>query len=192
MLTMLYRRFFQLSLLTTIFVAVPVTRADAQNAAPQYSSVFGGSGGDAFTRDCGPGRVLAGIRGRSYLFVDAIGILCRPVNADGKLGPPTAVGTLAGGGGGTSGEAICPSYAPAMIGIKVKHGAVVDLIIPQCGAWNEVSRTHSFLNTMPGGVGRTSDPNVAFRCGSANQPGAGIRGRAKGLVDAIGMICDEP
>ena len=29
-------------------------------------------------------------------------------------------------------------------------------------------------------------------CEAAKQPMVGIRGRASGLVDAIGFICDEP
>ena len=184
----------RLALFVSALVVLPLARAAAQDASPQYSTVFGGSGGDAFTRDCGAGRVLAGIRGRSGLYVDAIGIICRPVNADGTLGSPTAAGTLVGGSGGTATEAICPSYAPAMIGFTVKYGSFVDVVVPACGEWNWVARTFSYRDVRVGGVGNFSSMATSkyFQCSSKGQPGAGIRGRAKALVDAIGMICDEP
>ena len=79
----------------------------AENLPPQLLPVFGGLGGTAFTRDCGKGYVLTGLRWRSGAVVDAIGIMCRPVKSDGTLGPETTIGTLAGGGGGSSGAASC-------------------------------------------------------------------------------------
>src|ERR1051325_5645260 len=76
---------------------------------PQYLTVLGGSGGTAFSRDCGSGRVLSGVRYRSGMVIDAIGLLCRPVLSDGTLGPESTVGTLVGGAGGTIASASCPS-----------------------------------------------------------------------------------
>ena len=85
------------------------------SAAPLASSrlpeqllpVYGGSGGTAFSRSCGAGKVLTGLRSRGGVLLDAVGILCRPVLADGTLGSETVIGTLAGGGGGTSGVQSC-------------------------------------------------------------------------------------
>jgi hypothetical protein len=65
-----------------LFAAVAVRPSDLP---PQYLPVYGGSGGTAFTKDCGSGYVLTGLRYRSSLLVDAIGIMCRPVNANGSL-----------------------------------------------------------------------------------------------------------
>lgn len=53
------------------------TPANAQDIPPQRLPVFGGSGGTAFTRDCGSGKVLTGLRFRGGMFVDAVGLLCR-------------------------------------------------------------------------------------------------------------------
>jgi hypothetical protein len=88
-----------------LLVALPAT-ARAQLPA-QQTSVVGGSGGTTFTRDCGAGRVLTGLRGREGLQIDAVAIMCAPVLSNGTLGPTSAVGTLAGGGGGTFKEVRC-------------------------------------------------------------------------------------
>src|SRR5262245_59792054 len=60
------------------------------------------TGGTSFTRTCPSGSVLTGIRTRKGLIIDAIGIRCRTVGADGTLGTETSVGTLAGGDGGSA------------------------------------------------------------------------------------------
>src|SRR3954470_16189159 len=88
------------------FSLAPLSATDLPT---QKLPVYGGSGGTAFERSCGAGMVLTGFRYRSGFFVDALGLLCRPVNADGKLGSETTVGTLAGGGGGTSKSVSCPA-----------------------------------------------------------------------------------
>jgi hypothetical protein len=172
--------------LTTIVPALPT----------QYLPIWGGSGGSGYTRSCGTGKVLTGLQFRVGLVVDAVGVLCRTVQADGTLGSQTTVGTLVGGGGGsTVNLSSCPS-GQVVTGARVIFGSFVDGIALECSAWNASART--FGSTVvkrlyigadvekPGGNTRGSS------CEANTQPAIGIRGRASVVVDAIGLFCDEP
>lgn len=159
----------------------------------QLLPVYGGSGGTAFTRDCGAGKVLTGLRFRSGLIVDAVGVLCTPIAADGSLGQETTVGTLVGGGGGVSDVRHC-ARGSVVAGASIKHGTYVDRIQLRCADWNRVGRR--FVNPILALVWApdvvSSAAENSEQCGSAAQPASGIRGRAHSLIDAIGFICDEP
>ena len=162
----------------------------------QYLPIWGGAGGSGYTRSCGTGKVLTGLQYRTGLVVDAVGVLCRTVQADGTLGSQTTVGTLVGGGGGTTvNQSSCPS-GHVVTGARTIFGSFVDGIAIECSAWNASART--FGSTVvkrlyigadvekPGGNTRGSS------CEANTQPVIGIRGRASSLVDAIGFFCDEP
>lgn len=69
-------RSFLLSLLGGALVLAP---RRAPDLPAQLLPVNGGSGGTAYSRDCGAGRVVTGLRMRSALLVDAVGLLCKPV-----------------------------------------------------------------------------------------------------------------
>jgi hypothetical protein len=178
------------SILAAMTLAASVTSAQG---SPQYTSVFGGSGGTAFTRDCGAGRVMTGLRGRSGAYVDAVGLLCAPVRSDGTLGSTSAVGELAGGGGGTFAELRCAS-GQVVSNIAIGYGSVVDHLAVYCRLWNAAARRFEGDFAVVGNLGvyRTGSQHVAATCSARVQPGAGIRGRRGMLVDAIGLICDEP
>ena len=172
-----------------VFSAAPVS---SSYLPPQLLPVYGGSGGTSFTRDCGSGRVLTGLRFRSGLLVDAVGILCRPVLSDGALGHESIVGTLAGGGGGTSGSTSCKS-GRVLTKAQIYYGSYVQGIFLTCKVWDPAKREI-------GGTFQSTGATIAFstgtsreeECEAATQPMAGIQGRAHSLVDAIGFICDEP
>ena len=119
--------------------------------SPQVFPVHGGSGGTAFTRSCGSGKVLTGLYGRQGFLVDAFGILCRPVNANGTLGSESAVGSLAGGGGGTSASASCPSGSVA-VSLTMRAGTYVNYVALFCKRWDPATRkfTGSRVNAAPG------------------------------------------
>ena len=161
----------------------------------QYLPIYGGSGGSGFTRSCGAGKVLTGFTYRDGLAVDAIGLLCRPVSANGSLGSESTVGTLAGGGGGTSGSWSCPSDQ-VITQVRIAYGTYVNEVLAWCQKWNASTRSFSGTKTIPlsgagsyptlGGTSRVEE------CEAATQPAVGIRGRAHSLVDALGFICDEP
>ena len=170
--------------------AGPIARA----LPPQLLPVYGGAGGTAFTRSCGAGKVLTGLRFRDGLLVDAIGILCRPVLSGGALGSESTVGTLVGGTGGTSGSTSCPS-GRVLIGAYIAHGSFVNSIRISCQDW--IPTTRSFggqINVYDPPIGSYSSGGTTNKenCEAPTQPANGIRGRAQSLVDAFGLVCDEP
>lgn len=162
---------------------------------PQYLTTLGGSGGTAFSRDCGAGHVLTGLRHRSGMVIDAVGLLCRPVLPDGSLGPESAVGAMAGGGGGTIAVASCLS-GRVVTGLRVQYGSYVSYVIVSCRPWTAGSHTYNTTATLAAvSLGSVLTPSAATTdeaCESSRQPASGIRGRAASFVDAIGLVCDEP
>ena len=162
---------------------------------PQYLPVYGGASGTAFTKDCGSGYVLTGIRFRSSVLVDAIGILCRPVNANGSLGPETTVGSLSGGGGGTSGSSSCEAGTVAA-GAGVGYGTWVSQFAVWCRPWIASSRSFggSKMTETSARAGTSVTPANWMKeyCEASTQPVRAIRGRSAGFVDAIGVTCNEP
>lgn len=163
----------------------------APDLPAQLLPVYGGSGGTAFSRDCGAGKVMSGLRFRSGLVLDAVGLLCRPVNADGTLGAETTVGTLTGGGGGTSFTVSCTS-GRVVQGANIFYGAFVDGVQLLCRDWSAATRTVSSSGGYFPMAGRSSGNQAREVCEEPTQPARAIRGRSASLVDAIGFICNEP
>ena len=178
------------TLVVAAALALVAFRADLP---PQLLPVYGGGGGSAYTRSCGQGYVLTGLRYRMGATFDAVGILCRPVLSDGALGPETTVGTLAGGGGGTSNIINCPA-GQVVEGDNVFFATYVGQLTIFCRPWHSSSRTFGGTETSS----RTDHDLQPFKtlvgefCESSSQPAHGIRGRAGTLLDAFGLICDEP
>lgn len=184
----------------TIFLALlalmlaPDARGADQPA--QTTPAFGGSGGSPFTLSCGSGYVLTGLRGRSGVWVDRIGVLCRPVRANGTLGAETIRSGEVGGGGGDPKAVSCPS-GQVVSGFKMRSGSFVDWIALYCSTWRASDRTwhgrtelsgHSFGMLTPS---MTSTFSSAL-CELAKQPAVAIHGRAGSSVDAVGLKCNEP
>jgi len=161
----------------------------------QNLPVYGGSGGSSYSRSCGADRVLTGFRYRSGLVIDAIGLLCRPVNSDGTLGAETTVGTLAGGGGGTAGSTSC-SRGKVVTGASIRFNSYVEQVMYFCRDWIPSTRTFGASSTeeskVTGGSSNRFTQIISERCELAAQPAHGIRGREASVVDAIGLVCDEP
>lgn len=185
----MFARSLMLGLTWSALALVPMRAPDLPE---QRLPIYGGSGGTAFSRSCGSGRVLTGVRLRTGLEMDAIGLLCRPVNADGTLGSQTTVGTLAGGGGGTSSIVHCGT-GNVVTGARIYYGGFVSAVALQCQAWSASARgfTGAIGGTEVGGrsVGASRSEE---RCEASTQPVVAIRGRAEGLVDALGFTCNEP
>ena len=162
---------------------------------PQYLPIFGGNGGNGFTRSCGTGKVLTGLMVRAGLLVDAVGVLCRPINADGSLGPESQVGSLAGGGSATIAAKRCESGKVAY-GANINYGSFVNRIFVHCTPWDKSQRKWVKSSEFSGFTTNTptlqSPTTEQEMCELGTQPVNGIRGRASALVDAIGFICDEP
>ena len=166
----------------------------SQNLPPQNLSVLGGTGGTAFSRDCGAGHVLSGLRYRSGAVIDAVGLLCRPVLSNGSLGPESTIGTLTGGGGGTTNLSNCPT-GMVVSGLRVRYGSYVSYVVITCRSWHADTRTFASSGGSAVSLGSVLTPSSATvdeACESSRQPGAGIRGRSASFVDALGLVCDEP
>jgi hypothetical protein len=183
-------------LLATVATFSVAARATADLAA-QNLGPYGGPSGTAFTRTCGPDRVMTGFRARSGLALDAIGLFCRPVGADGQLGSEEAVGALAGGTGGTASAARCPAGSVAA-GATVYHTTLVTVgLTITCRNWIASSRRFGTSTTtrLAVGVVAATTGLVSARgamCAEDVQPIRSLRGRAGSVVDALGVTCDEP
>ena len=182
---------------TIVSRLAPVVLLAAMRAAdlpPQNLPVMGGTGGSSFSRDCGAGRVLTGFRYRSGLVVDAIGISCRPVLADGTLGPETTVGTIAGGSGGTTEFKSC-RQGMVLVGMHMYWGSYAIKLRGYCNPWDATTRKFTSADQQGFDMGTLSIPysraDMEF-CESKSQPASGIRGRSGAFVDALGVVCDEP
>jgi hypothetical protein len=110
-------------------------------------------------------------------------------------GPETTIGTLSGGGGGTSGAVSCASGTVA-VGAGVGYGTYVSEFVLWCRPWNASTRSFGGSTVTERGayVGQSVTPATWTKeyCEASTQPARAIRGRSGGYVDAIGAICNEP
>jgi hypothetical protein len=188
------RRHTLATLAALSLLALGASDALSQDLPPQNLPILGGTGGTAFSLDCGSGHVLSGLRYRNGLVIDAIGLLCRPVLANGSLGPESTVGSIVGGSGGTTNVVSCPS-GMVLVALRVRYGSYVSYMIITCRTWNSTTRTYASTGGSVNSLGSVLTPSSATvdeACESSHQPGAGIRGRSASFVDAIGLVCDEP
>jgi hypothetical protein len=172
---------------------VPSTMATRRLAdlPPQALPIYGGGGGSSFTRNCGTDRVMTGFQFRQGLVIDALGLLCRPVSANGTLGAQSA-GSMAGGTGGTFGTRSCPAGTVVAGGV-VEYGSVIETVRIYCRDWKPATRSFGTTETLVSVVGNNSTlPIGRTRCENATQPVITIRGRAGMVIDAVGFTCDEP
>lgn len=172
----------------SLFAIMPV----ASDLPTQYLPIHGGGGGSGYTRSCGAGRVMTGVVYRAGMLIDAVGIKCRPVAANGTLGTESSSGTLAGGTGGTSMDRSCGT-GQVVTELKVYYGSYINDFSFWCQTWNASTRTFSGTKAAHH-VGPDSfpDKNATTRCESNAQPVNGIRGRASAVLDAMGIFCNEP
>jgi hypothetical protein len=166
--------------------------APPTNEPTQRTPAFGGGGGTAFELRCGQGYVLTGLQGRQGMVIDRIGVLCRPVRSDGSLGSETTVGGQVGAGGGNPATVSCGS-GRVVSALYILYGTYVDSVQIGCRTWHPGTRSTSGTIAFGQKLGGSGSPTpVQVSCGSDRQPGAGILGRAGGVVDSIGLVCNEP
>jgi hypothetical protein len=195
-----------LVVLASLFTAVSPAPISAQDNAAQALALIGGSGGTAFTRQCPQGQVLSGIRARAGLVIDALGIKCRPVNADGSLGGENEIGSLAGGTGGILSSGSCPQGS-VVAGQGGARGIPTGLgfFELRCRRWDPATRRWTgsitaYVRVISGSgapkiifaTSPNSTINETADCSRAVQPAVLLRGRAGTIIDAAGFTCNEP
>jgi hypothetical protein len=178
------------TLMALTWGALALAPTRAVDLPEQRLPIWGGSGGTAFSRSCGSGRVLTGLRYRKGLYLDAVGLLCRPVNADGSLGSETTVGLLAGGGGGSPGVTSCAN-GYVVGAATISYGDLVVGLRIHCYTWVKGTRSMGTFFTIVGISGSGSSSAVE-KCEAVSQPVVAMRGRAGLVVDAVGFTCNEP
>lgn len=173
-------------------VGLGTTRLHA-NLALENLPLVGSPGGTSFTRNCPANHVLTGVRWRRGLLLDGIGIKCRPVQSDGKLGAEINSGSMAGGNGGTAGSESCPGVIVSQKGAS-QGGVGIGMLFLGCFQWFPASRswggssiTHIFVKTGGSLPALTTDT-----CSLGGQPATGIQGRHGSIVDAFGLRCNTP
>lgn len=179
-------------LASLVWATLAMTPTRAADLPPQLLPVIGGSGGSLFRRECGAGKVLTGFRYTQDSSLTAIGLLCRPVNADGTLGDMTAVGDRAGIARGEGGQVYCQ---PGQVvgGTTIYYTTVVIGVHMRCHAWKPSTRRMAETYAMGVAIGRRDIGKAATTsCAADTQPVVGMRGRAELVVDALGFTCDEP
>ena len=169
--------------------------AAAQDLAAENLKLMGGTGGSAFSRSCPADAVLTGFRARVGLAIDAIAIKCRPVQANGSLGGETDVGSLAGGTGGSAPSVSCAQGS--VIAQQFATGAVstIGYLKLTCFQWSASARTFGSQTGTISVITPAGYPlsNIGSdKCSRSTQPARAIRGRAGSLVDAFGLVCNEP
>lgn len=169
-----------------------LTPMRAPDLPAQKLPIEGGSGGIPFIRECGAGKVVTGFRYSTNPALVAIGLICRPIDAEGSLGEATSVGARVGGTGGEVGQVHC--LAGQVVGGAVIHyGATVEGLQMHCYAWKPPIRRMGDSYSSAVRIGRTTTGKAAgASCTSGTQPVVAMRGRADLVVDAIGFTCNEP
>ncbi|MES2664254.1 MAG: galactose oxidase-like domain-containing protein [Pseudomonadota bacterium] len=160
------------------------------------TAVTAGSGGIAFSLDCGPGFVLAGISGRSGDAIDQVSAHCVEANEFGKwASSPQKKGGNYGGGGGAPFTSFCPQdqavvgYSGTGAGFNPNDpwSKIVGSLQVHCRALSSSFTTQgpTTLNQIHG----LSRNNFATHLCPINAPARGIFGRSSNLLDQYGLIC---
>lgn len=187
-----------------VFLGVVGTATPGQDNTAQPLPFIGSDGGTSFTRQCPAGQVLTGIRARAGAVIDALGVKCRPVNANGTLGTESDAGTLAGGNGGSAGSGSCPagSVVAGQAGVKGIPVGIASFDL-RCRRWDAATRRYAgsvvaiihviggttaavVVNALPGVESPFAD------CPRQQQAAVLLRGRSSAIVDAAALTCNEP
>jgi len=163
-------------------------------AASEYRSpkVGGGGGNRNYNLDCGANALMVGINGKSGSWLNAIGIVCRKINARGGLGDTFTRGPR-GGSGGKAKESLCRP-GEAVRKVQIAAGTYVHGITFHCAKWNpNTKRLDKPLRYNHFGAGCFTfgcSSQGPFTCPNGKVAKA-FRGRYGSYVDNTRYVCDD-
>ena len=156
----------------------------------------GGGGGGAFRTACGPHGFLAGIRGRTGDWIDAIEAVCVRYDAQSQsAGPSAPIGDVYGGSGGGGRASVCPP-GMAVRGWEIASldnggQVLVQYIRPSCQPLPIRGSASTTVGAFFGGNGATDGSRTrAFSCPDG-QLAVGMHGASGAYIDRVGLICRE-
>ncbi len=177
-----------------------VTAPAASDTAPSAAdangtgAVHGGSGGNAFTSDCGADGIMAAVKTQSGTVVDSVQAVCTKVLTDGKWTGATFEALKSGGAGGTPASLNC-SEGFAVKGISGSTGTLVDQISFHCGKLGASGGAVGIVagdEVTLGPVGGSGGTPFAQDACPDGQVARGLKGRHGELIDQIELICHYP
>lgn len=114
-------------------ICQPVDALGRWTGASRTTGTVGGTGGTPFQRLCPRDHAVSGFRGRGGMYVDELGIRCRPLgDAFDLVGTGTWLDTVSSGRGGTAfGPFHCPEGTMARV-LRAEGGWFVDRIRVFC------------------------------------------------------------
>lgn len=189
-----------LTLLRLVAAASVLVSPVAAHAQENLTLVVAMDGGTSQSRTCPDEALMTGIMLRVGLNIDAIGIRCRRINANGTLGREFADGSMMGGSGGTVTVSSCPAGA-VVVGQGIQKSDMspsqFTVLGFHCQSWSKSTRTtvgaRMFVRvwkmwTLNPYVGDIPDDY----CSSPGRPVRRVRTMAGIYVNAIGFTCLTP
>ena len=176
-----------------------LTSAPAASQELVRLNIFGGYGGNNFEYICGPGRVLAGVRGYTGVWIDNVQAVCVKVEESQRnVGQPE--GPVFGGNRPLTNSSTC-AIGTVATGLELdmnKDKRLLGYIAPRCAVLVAGSfvqkpmpmRGTGLLASEPSGTtGSELFIKPAGQDCPAGTVGVGIRGRAGLFLDALGLVC---
>lgn len=178
-------------------VSVVALTAATVWASPTFAlhamPVVGDHGDKSVHAECPPGQTMVGFSGRTGTWVDAIQLVCAPIN-----GQPVAIGPRYGGAGGRDTDSLCPKgWRMQNVSLNMTtHLARVAAIEYSCksrktGETNDnVFGDAAYVSRCPGiGVGNCNSTNNEFQPCAADEEPVGFNVNYGKDVNAFGLIC---
>lgn len=166
--------------------------AASKSTTEQRSAYWGGSGGTRnFNMDCGSGGAMVGLVAKWGSWLDQLGVMCRKINSDGRLGSYYTRGPYGGSGGAISVTKQCSSDS-VIYGFGARTGAYVNKLTFQCQKWNPGRKRREGGLTSHEEVGTTGilASGNSFGCQGGSSIVKAIRGRSGIYIDRVQVVCD--
>ena len=159
------------------------------------SGAVGGPGGAPFEGECGPGQVLAGVRGAADALVREVVPLCVDVDATGAwTDEPAPLAGVPGGGGAPAFERTCLAGSAIVdlegaAAFEPYASGVVGSFALRC---RELAgpRTTAGRFTALAAAGGAPGAGARYGCGEG-AVATGLFGRRGAALDALGLVCLE-